>query len=123
MASEFAAAGPNARDVLLFNMLPDLVEQITNTVGAIDIDKLTVIDGGGGSDSSNGVAGVAEQMPAAVISVVEQIENATGVNILDVFSKESAPESGDAALIVGQAEIAANGDTAADETPAVEQDS
>ena len=115
MASEFTTAGPNARDVLLFNMLPDLVEQITETVGAIDIDKLTVIDsanGAIGGDTSSGVASVAGQMPAAVISVVEQIENATGVNILDVLSREPAAAGGPAAL-PGQAEITANGDPAA----------
>ncbi|MGI9599250.1 MAG: flotillin family protein, partial [Acidimicrobiales bacterium] len=121
MASEFATASPNARDVLLLNMLPDLVEQITETVGAIDIDKLTVIDngtGGAGGDSSTGVASVAGQMPAAVISGVEQIENATGVNILDVLSREPAAGSdGDTALVAGQPEIAANGGAAGTERP------
>lgn len=83
MAEEFTAAGANAKDVLVLNMLPDLVEQITDTVANIDIDKITVIDGGGSGDGA--VGGVASQMPAAVISVVEQIENATGVNILDAL--------------------------------------
>ena len=92
MADEFNAAGPNAKDVVLLNMLPELVEQITDTVGNIDIDKLTVIDGGDGSGGA--MAGVAGQMPAAVISVVEQIENATGVNILHALTKPQV-ESGE----------------------------
>ena len=91
MAAEFAAAGPVARDVLLLNMLPDLVEQITDTVSNIDVDKLTVIDGGGtGGTRGGGLGGVAGQMPAAVISVVEQIETATGVNILEVLVRQQA---------------------------------
>ncbi len=85
MAEEFSAAGPNAKDVLLLNMLPDLVEQITDTVSGIDIDKITVIDGDGNGGAVGGVAG---QMPGAVISIVEQIENATGVNILNVLAKD-----------------------------------
>ncbi|MEM9562744.1 MAG: SPFH domain-containing protein [Actinomycetota bacterium] len=89
MASEFTSAGPNARDVMLLNMLPDLVAHITDTVSDIDIDKVTVIDGGGSSDG--GVAAVAGQLPGAVISVVEQIENATGVNLLEVLTREGEP--------------------------------
>lgn len=87
MADEFNAAGPNAKDVLLLNMLPELVEQITDTVGNIDIDKLTVIDGGGDGSGGGAVGSIAGQMPAAVVSVVEQIENATGVNILHALTK------------------------------------
>ena len=97
MADEFNAAGPNAKDVVLLNMLPDLVEQITDTVGNIDIDKLTVIDGGDGSNGG-AVGGIAGQMPAAVISVVEQIENATGVNILHALTKPQA-DAGEVAPI------------------------
>jgi len=87
MAAEFTSAGPNARDVMLLNMLPDLVEHITDTVAGIDIDKVTVIDGGSSSDGS-GVGSVTSQFPAAVISVVEQIETATGVNLLEVLTRE-----------------------------------
>lgn len=85
MAEKFIEAGPDARDVLVLNMLPDLVEQITSTVSDIDIDKITVIDGGG--DGSGGVAGIARQMPGAVISIAEQIETATGVNLLEVLQR------------------------------------
>ena len=101
MAEEFAAAGPVARDVLLMNMLPDLVEQITDTVSNIDVDKLTIIDGGAGG--GNGLGGVAGQMPGAVISLVEQIENATGVNILDVLVRERADDG----RVVERTELAA----------------
>ncbi len=100
MAAEFTSAGPNARDVMLLNMLPDLVEHITDTVSGIDIDKVTVIDGGSSSDGSGGgVGSVAGQFPAAVISVVEQIETATGVNLLEVLTRD-----GGAAPIGGGAE-------------------
>ncbi len=89
MAASYTAAGPDAHDVLVLNMLPELVEQIVSTVSNIDIDKITVIDGGGG-DGSGGVAGIARQMPGAVISIAEQIETATGVNLLEVLQRDPA---------------------------------
>jgi len=119
MAEEFSAAGPDARDVVLLHMLPDLVEQITDTVGNIEIDKVTVIDSGGTgpNGSASGVAGVAAQMPSAVISVVEQIENATGVNLLEVLVREPAPAEGDTAVLVGHAELTANGQAESSDPP------
>lgn len=92
MAAEYSSAGPNARDVMLLNMLPDLVERITDTVAGIDIERMTVIDGGGSSGSDGGVGAVAGQLPGAVISVVEQIENATGVNLLEVLVRERSDD-------------------------------
>ena len=86
LAEQYQAAGDAAQEVMLMKMLPDLVEQIVETVKEIDIDKVTVIDQGG---DGNGIAGVARQMPAAVVSITEQIENATGVNILDALKRGS----------------------------------
>ena len=91
LTAQFEAAGANARDIFVLNMLPELVEQITDTVQGIDIDRITVIDGGNGS--GNALPNVAGQMPAAVISITEQIEAATGVNILEALTRnhESPP--------------------------------
>ena len=86
LAEEFAAAGPNARDVLVLKMLPDLVETITRTIDNIDIDRLTVIDGGG-EGGGGGLPGIAKQMPGAVIAIAEQIEAATGVDIMQVLRR------------------------------------
>ena len=40
-----------------------------------------MVDGGSGS-SGGGIPGVVAQLPAAVVSITEQIEAATGVDIL-----------------------------------------
>ncbi|MFT7646287.1 MAG: flotillin [Candidatus Poriferisodalaceae bacterium] len=85
LSDQYKAAGDNARDVMLLKMLPELVAQIVDTVKGIDVEKLTVIDNGSG----NAMAGVAAQMPSAVLSITEQIETATGVNILEVLSRKS----------------------------------
>ena len=103
LRSEYAAAGPQARDIMLLKMLPELVESIADTVAGIEIDKVTVIDNGSGT-GGGGVGSVAGQMPAAVISVVEQIETATGVNLLEVLS-------GDRASVVEIAEVVDEGDS------------
>ena len=84
LQEEYASAGPEARDILMLKMLPEIVELITETVNGIDIEKVTVIDSGTGE---GGIGGVARQMPAAVVSIAEQIETATGVNILDVVAR------------------------------------
>ncbi len=89
LTAQYNAAGASAQDIFVLNMLPELVERITDTVKGIDIDRITVIDGGNGS-GGGALPGLASQMPAAVISINEQIEAATGVNILDSLVKDSA---------------------------------
>jgi flotillin len=86
LTEQYRAAGSDAQDIFVLNMLPELVEQITDTVKGIDIDRITVIDGGNGS-SGNALPSMVGQMPAAVISITEQIEAATGVNILDALTR------------------------------------
>jgi len=88
LTAQYKSAGPDAQEIFLLNILPDLVDQITSTVQGIEVDKITVIDNGGGASSGGGLPGVASQMPAAVIAVTEQIEAATGVNILSVLQKD-----------------------------------
>ncbi len=86
MAEQYRSAGDEAQEVMVLQMLPDLVEQIVDTVKGIDIDKITVIDNGAGS-GGGAVPGLASQMPAAVIAITEQIQTATGVNILEALTK------------------------------------
>ena len=92
LTEQFEAAGENAHDIFVLNMLPDLVTQITDTVRGIDIDRLTVIDGGNGTTGS-AIPGIVSQMPAAVISITEQIEAATGVNILAALTNGTSDDT------------------------------
>jgi flotillin len=78
LVEQVKSAGPEGQQIFMLNMLPELIDRISSTIEGIEIDKISVIDSGNGQ----GVAGVASQMPSAVIRVVEQIENATGVDIL-----------------------------------------
>lgn len=78
MIKLYLNAGSEAEKIFILNMLPEIISDLAKTVDGIEIDKLTVIDSGEGT----GVANTASQLPAAVIKLTEQIENATGVNIL-----------------------------------------
>lgn len=81
LVTQYKAAGPDAERIFVLNMLPDLVAKIVDTVNNVSIDKVSVIDGGG-NGSGQGIPGLLSQLPASVIKITEQIENATGVNIL-----------------------------------------
>jgi len=74
----YQKAGNEAERIFILNMLPELIREITRSVENIDIEKMTVIDSGGGG----GVANAASQFPEAIIKLTEQIETATGINIL-----------------------------------------
>ena len=75
----YQSAGTEAERIFILNMLPDIIHEIAKSVDGIDIDKVTVIDSGG---KGTGVASAATQLPEAIIKLTEQIETATGVNIL-----------------------------------------
>ncbi|MCB0275063.1 MAG: flotillin, partial [Calditrichaeota bacterium] len=90
MISTYQSADGDGDRVFMLNMLPEILKQITDTVNRVTIDKVSVIDSGG-NGKGGGVANFINQLPAAVISLSEQIENATGVNILSQF--KNTPQS------------------------------
>ena len=86
LVQQYQAAGDDAEKIFVLNMLPDLVGQIVDTVKGVNIDKVSVIDGGG-AGGGDGIPSLLSQMPSSVIKITEQIENATGVNILSHLNK------------------------------------
>ncbi len=89
MIKLYLNAGNDAERIFILNMLPEIITEIAKTVDNIDIDRLTIIDSGEGT----GVATAANQLPSAVIKLTEQIESATGVNILSKLGKGGETES------------------------------
>ena len=85
LTAQFQAAGADAEKIFVLNMLPDLVAKIVDTVNSVSIDKVSVIDSGNGT--ADGIPSFLSQMPASVIKITEQIETATGVNILSGLNK------------------------------------
>ena len=80
----YQGAGSEAERIFILNMLPDIIEDISRSVGEMNIEKVTVIDSAG---EGAGVGKAAGQLPSAIIQITEQIENATGVNILSRLQK------------------------------------
>ena len=92
LTDQYQAAGADGHDVLVLNMLPDLIDKIVSTVQNVSIDRVAVVDtggGGGGNGDGNGdggsrggIPGLMSQLPASLVAMTEQIEAATGVDIL-----------------------------------------
>lgn len=91
LVDQYRAAGEEAQQIFVLNMLPDLVGQIVDTVKGVHIDRVSVIDTGNGSP---GIPDLMSQLPAAVIKLTEQIENATGVDILSGLARRPAEAAG-----------------------------
>lgn len=91
LVDQYQAAGDDAKQIFVLNMLPDLVDKIVGTVEGVSIDRVSVIDSGNGQP---GIPAVMSQLPAAVIKLTEQIENATGIDILSNLGRSREPEEG-----------------------------
>ncbi|MXW97013.1 MAG: flotillin family protein [Acidimicrobiaceae bacterium] len=103
LTDQYQAAGADGHDVLVLNMLPDLIDKIVSTVQNVSIDRVAVVDtgGGGGGDgngdggSRGGIPGLMSQLPASLVAMTEQIEAATGVDILASLRRRDADHSGE----------------------------
>jgi flotillin len=84
MIQLYGKPGSDAERIFILNMLPELVRELAGSVEHIKIDKMSVIDSG---RAGTGVASAAAQFPEAIIRLTEQIETATGVNILSRLQK------------------------------------
>ncbi len=89
LVAQYQEAGNDAERIFVLNMLPELIDKIVGTVQGVNIDKVSVIDSGNGSNSIPGLLG---QLPGSVIKLTEQIENATGVNILSGLGRRGSSE-------------------------------
>jgi flotillin len=73
--------GDNAFAVLLAEKLPQLLETSIGAVSGVDIDRVVVLDGGGGEGVSNAV----NQRVHGALGTMEAISAAVGVDIQDVL--------------------------------------
>jgi len=73
--------GDNAFAVLLAEKLPQLLETSVGAVQGLDIDRVVVLDGGGGEGVSNAV----NQRVHGALGTMEAISAAVGVDIQDVL--------------------------------------
>jgi flotillin len=95
LTEQYKAAGDDGQRIFVLNMLPELVDKIVSTVNGISIDRVAVVDSGSGGGGGGGIPGLVSQLPAAVVSLTEQIEAATGVDILKSMRPDEVPTAGD----------------------------
>jgi len=91
LVEQYHAAGEDAQQIFVLRMLPEIIDSVVSTVSSVDIEKVSIIDSGG---QGSGVPGFMQQLPGSVISLVEQLETALGV---DLFKAMRVDEAGDGA--------------------------
>jgi flotillin len=96
LTEQYQAAGDDGQRIFVLNMLPELVDKIVSTVNNVDIDRVAIVDNGGGQ--GGGIPGLVSQLPGAVVSLTEQIEAATGVDILGSMRSDQAESEPDSEL-------------------------
>jgi flotillin len=73
----------NTRELFLIQQLPDIIGKITSVVSDnLSIEKLTIVDGGGIPTFVKGVTG-------SIVAIMEQIKNATGLDIPEILQAKS----------------------------------
>jgi flotillin len=84
MSRAWSKMGPDARKIIIGQKLPNLVNEMMGTIGPLNIDRLTFVDG----DSGSG------KLASKTAVTAEQIQQGLGVNIaslLNQFSGTSLP--------------------------------
>lgn len=76
LASTYRGSGTSARDVLLMQKLVPMLNRITESMGSVKIDRLTVI---GQSPGGNG------SLAGQLVSTTEQIKAATGIDVPQII--------------------------------------
>lgn len=99
-------AGPDAERLFLVQMLPDILKEVIKTVDNLKIEKLTVVDGGGGH---GGVPAVFNQIAGATPALLESLKASTGVDIAAMLRSSSSGDRLD--RLVGGADSVGDGAT------------
>jgi flotillin len=74
----------DTRELFLIQQLPTIIETITKVIADnLSIERLTIVDGGSGQ----GVPTLVKGLTGSVVSVMEQIKNATGLDIPDLLQR------------------------------------
>jgi flotillin len=72
----------DTRELFLIQQLPDILDKVTRVVAEnLSIDKVTVVDSGNG----NGLPAYVHGVTGSIVSIFEQIKNATGLDIPEIL--------------------------------------
>ena len=75
VATSLQAAGPAGRDLLMLQKLPEVIEAITGVLAETKVEKVTIIDTGGGDGAGS--------LPMKALATVEQVKQLFGVDLTE----------------------------------------
>ncbi len=79
-----------ARDLFLIQLFPEIIDKVSKVVTEnLNIERLTVVDSGNG----NGVPQLVKGLTGSVVSIIEEVKNATGLDIPDLLSRGNGKKS------------------------------
>ena len=77
-----------SRDIVLLQMLPELLERVTSVLSDnLHIERLTVLDSG---DGNGGLPTHVRGLTGSIVAVLEQLKNATGMDLAGLLQTKSA---------------------------------
>jgi flotillin len=87
---QMVGGGDKALQVYLAEKLPDLFQRAADSLDEIRIDRMVVMDGDG-----EGMSRVANQKPAAILGMIEQVAGGLGIDIESVLRRSGvgAPQA------------------------------
>lgn len=75
------------RELFMLQQLPDIIDKMTRVVADnLSIEKLTVLEGG---TEDGGLPQLTRSLTGSVVSMMEEMENATGLDIPELLGRES----------------------------------
>jgi flotillin len=84
------------KDLFYLQMFPELLDKVTRVVADnLHIEKVTVLDSGNG----NGIPTHIKNVTNSAISIIEQLKNATGLDLTDLLNRSVGNKQNDAAAI------------------------
>ena len=80
----------NTKELFLIQLFPEIVDKVSQVVAEnLHIEKLTVVDSGNG----NGIPQLVKGLTGSVVSIIEEIKTATGLDIPDLLSRKTEETS------------------------------
>jgi flotillin len=78
----------DSRELFMIQLLPELVEKVTEVIGSnLSVERLTVVDGGGGNGS--GIPHLVGSLAGSVNSFFEQLKTLTGIDVARKIDEHS----------------------------------
>ena len=86
MTDSWLSAGEDAKDIFLIQQLETVLQTVVQRVNSMEIEEVTLLDGGEGSALPRHVA----SFPAVVRQVLEELHASTGVDVPGILSGTNA---------------------------------